>query len=151
MNFFMDDLYRFDAQIILPSPKIQVALYELLKPGRLKTMHDNHYSMLAYPYSQTYQNSNQWVLEILAQAMASERVHSRRSAQAYLARTGFKPSFIQIDPFAKFGAGFMKHIRFDDHPRQEQRTNHYATVSVFSVVSYLKKHNLVEFLQTVSE
>lgn len=144
MNYFMDNLYSFDYQIIIPDKSTQAKIYEVLDASQLKDLHGKHYSMLAYPFSSRYQNSNQWVLEVLAKSISPKPIHSRTEAQTYLRKTGYKPSVIKLDDFSKLKASmFTKHIRFDDHPRQEMQFNQYSTVTVISVTNYLQKRALL--------
>lgn len=149
MNFFMDNLYSQAYQITIPDEPLQVRLAQSLKPAVVERLHGNQYSMIAYPYSSLYQNSNQWVLEMLADADKPTPRHTRQSAQDFLRRTGYRPSIIAIDPLARFGASLTNAaIRFNDHPDTENRSRHYAIVSVDSVVAYLQRRGHVQVLQT---
>lgn len=140
MNFFLDDLYTYDYQITLPNEVIQEKLYQELQRKTLNRLHDRNYNMIAYPYSSRYQNSNQWVLEVIASVLNTKSPVTRISAQKYLLKTGYKPSVIRIDPLSKIGSAlFNAHVRFDDHPLEEQSRGLYSTVSVISVTDYLKR------------
>lgn len=149
MNFFMDNLYSQAYQITIPDETLQVRLAQSLKPGVIERLHSKQYSLIAYPYSSLYQNSNQWVLEMLADADRPTPRHSRQSAQDFLRKTGYQPSIVTIDPLARFGASLTNAaIRFNDHPSIENRTRHYSLVSVDSVVAYLHKRGHVKGLKT---
>ena len=145
MNFFLDDLYTLEYQITIPNHETQIKLYQALQPKKLHTLHNKQYSMIAYPFSNKYQNSNQWILEVIAATLSPKSVISRDSAQHYLLKTDYKPSIIKIDMLSKLGASmFNNHIKFDDHPAQEKRSNQFATVSVISVVNYLRHQGVLE-------
>ena len=145
MNFFLDDLYSLDYQITIPNHETQIKLYQALQAKRLHSLHNKQYSMLAYPFSTKYQNSNQWILEVIAKALSPNTISSRKSAQRYLLKTGYKPSIIKIGGLSKIGASlFNKHIQFDDHPIEEQRSNQFSTISVISVVNYLRNHDVIK-------
>ena len=142
MNFFMDDLYTFDYQITIPTEATQEKLYQTLVSQQKQSLHNSSYSMIAYPFSTKYQNSNQWVLEVIASSLNPQSTYSRKAAQAYLRKTHYQASIIKIDGFSKLGASlFSSHVRFDDHPLEEQRRNKISTVTVFSVVDYLRKQH----------
>lgn len=142
MNFFMDDLYTFDYQITIPTEATQEKLYQALVSQQKQSLHNSSYSMIAYPFSTKYQNSNQWVLEVIASSINPQSTYSRPAAQAYLRKTHYQASIIKIDSFSKLGASlFSSHVRFDDHPLEEQRWNKMSTVTVSSVVAYLRKQN----------
>lgn len=147
MNFFLDDLYTLDYEITIPNHETQIKLYQALQAKKLHALHNRQYSMLAYPFSTKYQNSNQWILEVTAAALSSTSVTSRSSAQHYLLKTGYKPSLIKINMLSKLGASmFNNHIQFDDHPSQEKRSNQFSTVSVISVVNYLRRQGIISFI-----
>ncbi|QRN04033.1 DUF2145 domain-containing protein [Legionella sp. MW5194] len=148
MSFFMDNLYSQDYQLTIPNPTLQARLYEALKPPRIERLHDNHYSMIAYPYSNQYQNSNQWVLEMVADNDDPNARHTRQSAQDFLQRTGYQPSMVTITAAARLGVSLTNAaIRFDDHPAIENRTRRYSIVSVDSVVTYLHRRGDLQVVQ----
>lgn len=145
MNFFMDDLFTLDYQISIPNQEMQTKLFQALQAKTLHTLHNKQYSMLAYPFSTKYQNSNQWVLEMIAASLSPTPVTSRALAQKYLLKTGYKPSVIKINGLSRLGASmFNRHIQFEDHPLQEKRSNQFTTVTVISVVNYLQSRKILD-------
>jgi hypothetical protein len=73
-DFFLDDLWRFEAAWVVPTPEVQQQLLALLLDGRMSVpralaLHHKPYSIVSYAWSQTYQQSNQWAIETLALAM----------------------------------------------------------------------------------
>lgn len=145
MNFFMDNLYSQDYAIVIPNQTLQSRLYQALQPAVIERLHQKEYSMIAYPFASQYQNSNQWVLEVLADASTPQSRHSRQAAQASLRRTGYKPTVVHIDAFAQFGAS-LSHaaVHFNDHPNIENRMRRYSIVSVDSVIAYLRSRHLIQ-------
>ena len=136
----MDDLFNMDFQISVPTDAVQQKILKTLYSPAKLALHDTHYSMLAFPFATRYQNSNQWVLEILTSALTGEQ--TRAAVQKDLASTGFKPSVIQISHFSKLGAHLFKaNVSFDDHPAAEQHSNRFSIVSVDSVIRYLDDHH----------
>lgn len=95
-NFFLDDPFTYDALLLVPSPALQERLQIALRDRQgLHRLHQARYNMLSYPFSTRYQNSNQWVLEVLAAAVAapSELAQAeRKTAQDWLQRTQYQPS-----------------------------------------------------------
>ncbi|HWH84390.1 MAG TPA: DUF2145 domain-containing protein, partial [Burkholderiaceae bacterium] len=66
-EFFLDDLYEYEAAIVVPRPEVQARLLPALKDNaRVAQLDTPAYSMVAYPWAQTYQQSNQWAIETLA-------------------------------------------------------------------------------------
>lgn len=140
LNFYLDDLLAYEALAIIPTPSLQRRVAAMaLSPNALR-LHHQTYSMIANPFSTKYQNSNQWVLEILALAQAPTGLPvNRRQAQTLLRRADFRPTQISISPFKVLGASlFRANVRFDDHGQTESDNGRYNVVSVGSVREYLR-------------
>jgi hypothetical protein len=136
-NFFLDDLFRFEAVVLLPSPELQSRVLVALAGGAARRVHQPAYSLIAHPYSARYQNSNQWLLELVASALAGEPF-SRGQAHAHLARMGFRPSALHLPPLKRLGARlFSVNVQFDDHAWEEWSSSRYQVVSAESVLAFL--------------
>lgn len=139
-NFFLDDLFLAEAVVLLPSIELQSRTAELLARGGARMLHEPRYSLIAHPYSTKYQNSNQWLLEFLASALADMARPSRLAAQAELQRAGYVPSSIGLPPLKRLGARlFAANTKFDDHSIEEWSSSQYRIVSVESVLGFLSK------------
>jgi hypothetical protein len=139
INFFLDDLFAYDAVIAIPAQALQDRLDTALNGATVARLHNPKYSMIAYPFSTRYQNSNQWVLEILAAAQAGGAV-TREAAQKYLKDRGYTPDIIRISGFKRFGAAlFRANVQFDDHPDSESENGRDSFVSVRSILRYLEQ------------
>ncbi len=61
-----------------------------------KALHETRYNVVAYPFATDYQNSNQWVLEVLAAAMAQAEgapaIVKREQAQQWLRQRSTSPA-----------------------------------------------------------
>ena len=95
---------------------------------------------MAYPFSTRYQNSNGWVLEMLAFAFAREgEVADRAGAQAWLKTHAYVPTQVEVGGLTRFGARVIKaNIAFDDHPSELRREGHIRVVTVDSIVTWLR-------------
>jgi len=142
-EFFMDDLYRPEGGAVVPSAAVQDALLPLLQDNtRVATLHTPSYNMLAYPWSQRYQQSNQWALETLAYAM-EPGASNRARAQAWLQFKGYQPTVLRIGAMKRLGARVgTAHIAFDDHPSEQRYGDRIATVTVDSVFTFLQASGL---------
>src|SRR5262249_1818233 len=69
-SFFLDDLYRYEALVLVPSAELQERIASAVAQGAALRMHEPRYSLIAHPYSAKYQNSNQWLLELAAGVLA---------------------------------------------------------------------------------
>jgi hypothetical protein len=144
-EFFSDDLFDFEAGLVIPSPAVQDVLRPLLQDNdRAAVLHHKPYSMVAYPWSQRYQQSNQWALETLAGAMDAGAT-TRQRAQAWLQLRGYEPTPLRIDPLTRLGGRMTRaNIEFDDHPNAKRFSDRIETVTVDSVFVWLQRSGLGE-------
>jgi len=149
-EFFMDDLYRFEAGYVIPSPDIQARLLGVLQNNRrVDALHTAAYSMVAYPWAQVYQQSNQWAIETLAYAMEPTSI-TRERAQAWLRFKGYEPTVLRISPLVRLGARMTAaNIAFDDHPNEKRYSDRIETVTVDSVFDWMERAGLSGSLQGV--
>lgn len=138
-NFFLDDLFDHEALVLLPPPSAQARLAALLEARPALALHTPQYNMVAHPFSTRYQNSNQWVLEVLAAALAPDgQVASRAAAQRWLGEAGYRPTTVRLGTLERLGARVARaSIAFDDHPPERRFAGLIDTVSVESVADFL--------------
>lgn len=138
-NFFLDDLFRFEAVVLVPSRELQDRLADAIADGSARSLHQPSYSLIAHPYSMKYQNSNQWPLELAAVTLSGGNA-SRADAHARLKRDGFEPSVVNLPPLKRLGARlFSVNTQFDDHSSEEWRSSRYQIVSAESVLAWFVK------------
>lgn len=144
VDFFSDTPFKYQAGIWRLQPRVQERLLTALRGKVAARMHGAHYNMLMYPFSTKYQNSNAWVLEVLAYAMApSDEVATRAEAQDWLQRTGYVPTQLEIGAMTRLGARISKaNIAFDDHPGELRWSGKIQTVTVASVAAYIGKQGV---------
>lgn len=140
-NFFMDDVFMYESLILIPGQDTQQQLARLLASSTPKRLHEAHYNMLAYPFSTKYQNSNQWVLELLAAASnAPGKIETRAEAQGWLRSASYAPQTLSIPAATRLGARmFRANIAFDDHPFERRMTRQIDVVSVDSITRFLRQ------------
>ena len=69
-EFFLDDLWRYEAAWVVPSADVQNKLIALLQDNeRAIALHHKPYNIVSYVWGQRYQQSNQWAIETMAAAM----------------------------------------------------------------------------------
>jgi hypothetical protein len=139
-NFFLTDLYRYRAQVVIPGPDLQARVAALVAGRTPRRLHEAHYNMLAYVYSTRYQNSNQWVLETLAAASAAPgAVETRAEAQGWLRAQGYRVPTVEIPAVTRLGARmFRANVAFDDHPFDRRMAGQIDTVSTDAVVNFVR-------------
>jgi hypothetical protein len=139
-NFFLTDLVRFEAQVVIPGAATQARLARLLAGRTPQRLHEPRYNMLSYVFSTRYQNSNQWVLENYAAAGAPEGdIATREEAQAWLKRAGFAPITVAIPSATRMGARvFRANVAFDDHPFDRRMAGQIDTVTTDAIVRFVR-------------
>jgi hypothetical protein len=138
--FFSDSPFRYQAGIWRLSPGIQARLKQVLLGKKAKDYLEPDYSLVAYPFSPRYQNSNGWVLELLAYAAAPEGdANTRQTAQSWLKSNGYMPTQLELGTLTRLGARVTKaNVAFDDHPPELRWKGHIQTVTVDSIVTWLR-------------
>ena len=139
-EFFLDDLWRFEAAWVVPTPEVQTRLLALLlEPARSISLHHKPYSIVSYAWGRKYQQSNQWAIETLALAMEPQ-VRTREQAQAWLQFKGYEPATLKLGPLTRLGGRLTAaNVAFDDHPNDKRFSDRIETVTVDSVFSWLQR------------
>jgi hypothetical protein len=149
-EFFLDDLYQYEAAIVIPTPQAQAALLPVLMDNaRAAQLNTPAYSLVAYPWAETYQQSNQWALETIA--MAEEPAAStRRRAQAWLQLHDYQPTTLTISALKRLGARLSAaNVAFDDHPNEKRFSDRIDTVTADSVFEWLNRSGLGGAVQVI--
>jgi hypothetical protein len=144
-EFFLDDLWRFEAAWVAPSPQAQDPLLALLQdPARLTGLHHKPYSIVSYAWGRKYQQSNQWAIETMA-AAAEPGVTTREQAQAWLQFKGYEPAVLTLGPLTRLGARVTAaNVAFDDHPNDKRFSDRIETVTVDSVFAWLQRARMTD-------
>ena len=144
VNLIGESAVTTDLRVGIPTAPVRAALRQLLtEPAtQARALHQPRYSMLAYPGGTDYQNSNQWILEVLGAAIADSRnapaLNDRKQALAWLQADGYAPSKLHIGIGKRLGARFFAdNVAVTDHPAGERISGNYSVVTVESVFDYL--------------
>ncbi len=145
-EFFLDDLWRFEAAWVVPTPEVQERLLPLLldasQPSRALSLHQKPYSIVSYAWGRKYQQSNQWAIETLALAMEPQ-MKTREQAQAWLQFKGYQPATLRIGPLTRLGGRVTAaNVAFDDHPNDKRFSDRIETVTVDSVFQWMQRAGL---------
>ena len=142
-EFFLDTPFRYEAAYVVPAPEVQAALLQVLTDDqRLVQWHTPAYSVVAYPWSTRYQQSNQWALETLAGAL-DPVASTRERAQAWLQLHDYQPTVLHIDALTRLGGRMTRaNVAFDDHPNAKRFSDHIETVTVESMFAWLQRGQL---------
>jgi hypothetical protein len=142
-EFFLDDLFRYEAAWSIPTREVQDKLHPLLLDNRRTTaLHIKPYNMVSYVWGTKYQQSNQWAIETLAAAMDSN-IKTRDQAQSWLQAKSFVPTTLNIPPLTRLGGRMTSaNVAFDDHPNSKRFSDRIETVTVDSVLAWLPRAGL---------
>jgi len=142
-EFFLDDLWQYEAAVVVPAPRTQAHLRALLVDNAAVARLDTPaYSVVAYPWSSRYQQSNQWAIETLALA-EDPAAATRERAQAWLRLHGYEPTTLHLSAFKRLGARMTRaNVAFDDHPNEKRFSDRIETVTVDSVFRWLERDAL---------
>ncbi|MBK6472603.1 MAG: DUF2145 domain-containing protein [Betaproteobacteria bacterium] len=149
-EFFLDDPWEYRAGFAVLAPEVQMKLHALLHDNvNVQRLHQADYNMLAYPWAQRYQQSNQWAIETLAMAM-EPGASTRERAQAWLQFKGYQPSTLRLNAMTRLGARMTAaNIAFDDHPNDKRYGDRIETVTADSVFQWLERAALAGRVQVV--
>jgi len=153
-NFFLDDLFSYESLLIIPSPEAQKKiLAKLVDPSQYLQLFTPHYNMLAYPFATRYENSNQWVLELLTKMYAGNiEIDSREKSQQWLKLMGYEPTTLNLGPMTRLGGRmFRANVAFDDHPNERRFADKIDIVTVVSMTQFLKKIDSATMLTVVPQ
>ncbi len=149
-EFFLDDPHEYRTAMAVLTPELQARLLPLLQDNRsARRLHTAAYSLVAYPWAQRYQQSNQWAIETLALA-AEPAAGTRERAQAWLRLQGYEPSVLRLSPLVRLGARLTSaNVAFDDHPDAKRYRDRIETVTADSVFTWLENSHLATPVQVV--
>ncbi len=150
-NLLGESSLTTDLRVGIPVPALRAALKQLLAPPAeaARALHQPRYSMLAWPGGSDYQNSNQWILEVTAAAMAladdGQVPGDRDAARDWLQQRAFQPSRLHIGIGKRLGARFFAdNVAVTDHPASERLSGNYSVVTVESVFDFLHGQQALE-------
>jgi hypothetical protein len=149
-EFFLDDLFEYEAAIVVPNPEVQAKLLPALKDNaRLAQLNTPAYSVVAYPWAQRYQQSNQWAIETLAMTQ-EPGARTRERAQAWLQLKDYQPTALRIGAMKRLGGRLTgANIAFDDHPNEKRFADRIETVTVDSVFAWMNRSGLGGAVQVI--
>jgi hypothetical protein len=141
-KFYEVDLFAYEALVVIPAQAHQASLRNaFLNPAKAQALHMPSYNMISHPFDTKFQNSNQWILEMIALGWdGSASVTDRKQAQAWLKSKAYDPGAIRISNLRRAGARmFSAHVSFADHTDEEYQNQSYQVVTVDSIVGLLGK------------
>ena len=135
-QFFDDDPYFYDVRVGMPSSGLQKKIADVLESDLADTLHNPLYSKISNPFSTSYQNSNAWVLAVIASAQSG--LKTLEEVQKYYKDQGFSPSQVHIGFWRGLFSSFIPNVTLMDHTYEEKVAQWYNFVSTASLFQYLQ-------------
>lgn len=160
MQFSLSDLIEYKTVIAIPSPALQNSLYPKLKNKAFITALNNHaqYSSISNPFNTKFQNSNEYILDILVAGIASLRnvsIKSRKQSKTYFKNSDlskkFVPEEVRVRFLERLGSSFglgPGNASLRDHGLLERSDGKVDMVSVGALIQFLKN---TRYLQKAHE
>ena len=102
----------------------------------------SRYSANAHAFNTTYQNCNQWVAELLAQAWGSlpaTGANPRAQAQQWLQQAGYVPTRITVaNPLVTLAGALMPWVHSNDHPPEALRRQQFDISMPASIEAFVR-------------
>ncbi|MGI9420865.1 MAG: DUF2145 domain-containing protein [Geminicoccaceae bacterium] len=133
---FFAGAYSLDAGIIVPDPRLQAKLLDVINAPTYEKLHNPRYSVVANPDSNAFQNCTEHTLNLLMAALYDTDDMARIKANT---KAHFRPQTIEISPLKRLvGPMVMDGVTMSDHARTV-RTTTFTTIADF-----MKGHDLAE-------
>lgn len=130
------------SMVFLP-PDAERALVDTVSDNkRALAMQAGDYSANAYPFSLRYQNCNQWLIEMLAQAWGDLPAEGapRAQAQAWLRARGYAPSVVDVRHwYMVWAAHFIPLVHNADQPAESLAQNRYQVSLPDSIERFVRR------------
>ena len=137
-EFLQDDPFAYRVSVVIPRPRLQEAIADILGSLERQALYEPAYSRIAYPYSTRYQNSNQWVTELIGAARSGEG--TRSAVQAFLRAEGaLRPDVLRVGSIpVQIGAALLtRNTGFNDHPIADRLRGRFAFLLPNAIRAYL--------------
>ena len=136
-QFFDDTPYMFDFYVLIPSQSLQEKIAFIVETHIHSFVQNRRYSQISNPFNTLYQNSNAWVLSVVASAQSGSI--DLPTLQSYYRDQGFWSSQVHIGRMRAFFIPFIyKNVTLKDHSDKEHSRRWFNFVSAASLFDYLE-------------
>jgi hypothetical protein len=140
----------FVSLLLLPQPEAASLAETALDNRQALALLGAQYSANAYAFSTQFQNCNQWLMELLAQAWGGldPLAPARSTAQAWLQQQHYQPSDVDVKyRFMRWFSHFVPLVHNEDHPADKLAQNIYQVSMPTSIEGFV--HTRVPATQRV--
>ncbi len=106
-------MHEMEAGVIIPSPALQRRILSVMASENYQALHHENYSLLSNPHDAEYQNSNEFMLDVIASALweTTDREQLKVNLAAH-----FEPARVRLNVFERlFGPLVDRRVEFGDH------------------------------------
>jgi hypothetical protein len=136
----LDPAEGYVSILLLPADASQALERTALDDSQALRLLGSTYSANAYAFGQSYQNCNQWLAELIAQAWGASATgdDARSTAQDWLRGQQYQPSSFDLgwSPIAWL-AGLLPWLHTDDHPRQNMEAAQFQVSMPASIEAFV--------------
>lgn len=156
LKFYLDNPHEYRAVAAIPSAPMQDALEELIVRQNAAAGYRNGsiYSSISYPFSTARQNSNEYILDTLAAALAGiegTTILTRENAKEYFLSSAHRDQFpveiINTNFWETLGASFglgPGNATLEDHTPAERAAGKFKFVSVGALIQFLDNLGMLQ-------
>ena len=128
--------------LLLPAAEGELLQRAALDKQQALALLGGAYSANAYPFSESFQNCNQWVAELLAAAWRSPDDRNgtratRRQAQGWLRDAGYEPSTVEAGWMAGL-TPFVPWLHSSDHPPEDRAARRFRISMPASIEAFVQ-------------
>ena len=137
-----DALLGYVSIVLLPADAAQSLAQRALDNAASLGLLGAAYSANAYPFSERYQNCNQWLAELLALAwgdLDDAEADARRAAQRWLHDAGYAPTLFDASSLLlTIVRPFVPWVHVDDHPGADREARRYQVSMPASIEAFVR-------------
>jgi hypothetical protein len=144
-GFLLDqgDGNRVYVSMVFLPPDAEEAMIRAAADNKLAVaLQAGEYSANAYPFSTRYQNCNQWLMEMLAQAWGHLPLSGdlREQAQVWLRESGYQPSMVDVKhQYMVWAVHFVPLVHNDDQPADNLDEHRYQVSLPDSIEHFVRQ------------
>lgn len=129
--------------IIIPTPKLQLKLLDEINRSTHVRLHNPRYSMIANPYSSSFQNCTEHLLDLIFAALyATDSVAQIKANQ----RAYFQAHILDVSPFTRLLAPmFTSDIQMDDQGKRIE------LVTFTTIANFMKQYGLADHIALLDQ
>lgn len=131
-----------DMAVIIPSPEMQRRIIAVIDSPTYQAVHNRRYSLVANPWKRTYQNCNNFMLNVIAAAIWQTSDPDQITADL---KAHYKPTLVKANAVLRlFGPIADQRLRTDD------QQGPIRTATYESMAEFMRENNLLEATYSIN-